>query len=636
MKRLFIAKTVLTFFAGFGLSAMVLRFMAGLGGTTYLTDAVPWGLWKGLNVLAGVALAASGFVIAGIIYIFNLKEFKPLLRTTVLIAFLGYASVPISLIIDIGQSWNIWRPMFFWQHHSVLFEISICVILYLNVLILEFAPAILEHPLFNRPLLQKIYTLLKRFTVPLVVLGITLSTLHQSSLGSLFLVVPFRVHALWYSPIIYVLYFLSAIGLGCAMIIIGSTVSSFFYQYNPPAKLLKKLGVACSFVLLIYVVVRLADILIRGNGTLIFANTWQSNLFITELLISVLIPAYMFNSKRIKNSRNGLGIASLLVAIGFILNRVNISVITLSQNGPRYFPSITELAVSLGLVAIAALVFLFFVEHFNLFQGKFFYFPKPPKKVKVSSLSGFVGPVKIVNNLSLMSFIFVVSISLGFSMLYGSALQGERYRPTPTRKAIASADTAILTINNGDPSLYVNFNHVFHQDTLGKNESCAKCHHMSINNEEVTPCYLCHKDMYQAIKIFDHINHQQLFEHDGNCKKCHIKERTSHTFTPCKSCHTTMLPQSFTATPVRFQAPAYIDAMHTACVNCHLVEWKKVGRATPDYCNTCHKDMEGDIWQKKYIKAQAVDDTKNYIEPDSLKTEDTLSGASDTVLVFKN
>jgi Ni/Fe-hydrogenase subunit HybB-like protein len=628
MKRLTVTKSILTFIAGFGLSAILLRFITALGGATNLTDAMPWGLWKGLNVMAGVALASSGFVIAGIIHIFNLKEYKPLLRPTVLIAFLGYSSVPLSLIIDIGQSWNIWRPIFFWQHHSVLFEVSMCVMLYLIVLTLEFAPAILEHPLFNQPLLQKVYTFLKRSTVLLVVLGITLSTLHQSSLGSLFLIVPFRAHELWYSPVIYLLYFVSAIGLGCSMIIFGSIVPSFLYQYKPPKELLRKLGSASSIVLIFYTLIRLVDIGMRGKFTIIFNNSWQSNLFIFEMLISAIIPVFLFNTKRVKNSITGLLTTSSLVVAGFILNRMNISIITISQNGPRYIPSVIEFAVSFGLVAIAILVFMFFIEHLNLFQGKFLYIPKPPEKVTLPSMSGFAGPVKTVNSTSLRSFLFIISIALGFSMLYGTALQGKKYRLSPAQKAIATADTTILQIDNGDTSIYVNFNHIFHQDTLGKKESCIKCHHMSITDDEVTPCYLCHKDMYQAIKIFDHINHQNLFETEGNCKKCHLRERTLHTFTPCKTCHTSMLPTNFTTViPNRFQSPAYMDAMHTACINCHLVEWKKVGRPTPDYCNSCHKDMEGDIWREKDFKVNVVSDTSTLIETDSLGTSDSLSSA---------
>ncbi len=154
---------------------------------------------------------------------------------------------------------------------------------------------------------------------------------------------------------------------------------------------------------------------------------------------------------------------------------------------------------------------------------------------------------------------------------------------------------------------------------------------MSIKDDEVTPCYLCHKDTYQAKKIFDHINHQKVFEHEGNCKTCHLRERTLHTFTPCKTCHTSMLPQNFTMTPVRFQAPAYMDAMHTACVNCHLEEWKKVDRATPDYCNTCHKDMEGDVWREKYVKVETVEDTTEFTEPDTIDVNDSSIAVIDSL-----
>ncbi len=632
MRRLYISKLLLTFLSGLGLAAIAYRFINGLGSATNLSDAAPWGLWVGLDVMAGVALAAGGFVLCAIVYIFHLNKFRPLLRATVLTAFLGYLLVPIGLLIDLGLPWNIWHPMVHWQHHSFLFEVALCVMLYSTVLALEFFPVVLEHPLFKKPVLQKIYLTIKKLTIPLVIAGIMLSTLHQSSLGGLFLTIPFRTHPLWFSPIITLLFFISAIGLGLSVIIFESILTSYLYKHKPKMELLGVLGRASSAVLLTYLIIRIVDLVFRGKFSLIFDSSWQSNLFIIEILVSIIIPAVLFNLKQIRRDASGLFFTALLVICGFILNRLNISFITFARpEGISYFPSLLEIAASLGLFSGAFLVFLFFVEHVNLFDGDVHYLPKPDQKTDVVYSSGHMGPFKIINNISLFSLLFILSVAFGISLFNVIAKSQKNNQSSPTQKAIATADTTVLRIDNGDTTIFVNFNHLFHQDTLGKKESCIKCHHMSIKDDEVTPCYLCHKDTYQAKKIFDHINHQKVFEYEGNCKTCHLRERTLHTFTPCKTCHTSMQPQNFTMTSVRFQAPAYMDAMHTACINCHLKEWKKVDRATPDYCNTCHKGMECDIWREKYVKVETVADTTEFTEPDTIDVNDSSISVIDSL-----
>ena len=193
-KRLITLKTVLWTFAGALAALTFARFWHGLGATTNLSDATPWGLWIALDVMAGVALAAGGFVLAGTVYIFGLEKYRPLVRPAILTAFLGYVAVAVGLIYDLGLPWHIWHPMVYWQHHSVLFEVAMCVMTYLAVLALEFSPVVLEHPSFERPVFRVMLRLLKMFTIPLVIAGIILSTLHQSSLGSLFLIVPHRLH----------------------------------------------------------------------------------------------------------------------------------------------------------------------------------------------------------------------------------------------------------------------------------------------------------------------------------------------------------------------------------------------------------------------------------------------------------
>jgi Ni/Fe-hydrogenase subunit HybB-like protein len=205
-------RDLLWFLVMAGLVAASVRFTRGLGATTGLNDAAPWGLWIAVK-LGFVALAGGGFTLAGLVYVFRLESLRPMLRRAILIALLGYASFIVSLLFDLGLPWHIYMPILNWQHHSVMFEIAWCVMLYFSVLGLEFMPVILEHPWFARPFFKNIYHLLHRATIPLVIAGIVLSTLHQSSLGALFLIMPHRVHPLWYSAWIPVLFFTQMMGI---------------------------------------------------------------------------------------------------------------------------------------------------------------------------------------------------------------------------------------------------------------------------------------------------------------------------------------------------------------------------------------------------------------------------------------
>ncbi|RJP65451.1 MAG: Ni/Fe-hydrogenase cytochrome b subunit, partial [Candidatus Abyssobacteria bacterium SURF_17] len=368
MIRLKFVKAILWFFVGIAATVTVFRFLKGLGTVTALTDTTPWGLWIGFDVLGGVALAAGGFVMAASVYIFHLEKYRPIVRPAVLTAFLGYAAVVGGLMFDIGIPWNIWRPMFFWQHHSALFEVAWCVMLYFTVLGLEFAPVVLER--FRAPLFQTLYKILKALTLPLVIFGIILSTLHQSSLGTLFLIMPYRVHPLWYSSILPILFFVSAIGLGLSMVMVESLVSSWLYKKHLEKDLLSGLAKAAAYVLGIYALLKLGDLAFSGKLPLLFNGSWESNLFLFELLISAILPATLFGSPKVRQSTAGLATAAGLAVFGFVLNRIDVSgLATISTTGSAYFPSWSEFAISIGIVSAAALVFFFFVENFVVYEA---------------------------------------------------------------------------------------------------------------------------------------------------------------------------------------------------------------------------------------------------------------------------
>ena len=240
-------RVVLGAFLMAGFCATVLRFARGLGAATHLSDAFPWGLWVGFDVLCGVMLAAGGFTLTATVYIFHLEKFRPIIRPTVLTAFMGYLLVIVALFYDLGRGWFIWHAIIMWNPRSVMFEVAWCVMLYTTVLTLEFAPI-----LFERLRLEKLLRIQHAIVIPLVILGVLLSTLHQSSLGSLYLIMPSKLYPLWYTPWLPVFFFLSAICVGLAMTIFESSLSSKHFGKQLELSLLRSLGRVLLVTLLLY------------------------------------------------------------------------------------------------------------------------------------------------------------------------------------------------------------------------------------------------------------------------------------------------------------------------------------------------------------------------------------------------
>jgi Ni/Fe-hydrogenase subunit HybB-like protein len=219
--RLTFWRGVLFLLLAVGLPLTVVRFTRGLGAVTNLSDGFPWGLWIGFDLLCGVGLAAGGFTLTAAVYIFNLKRFQPIVRPAVLTAFLGYLMVIGALLLDLGRPWNIWHPIVMWNPHSVMFEVAWCVMLYSTVLLLELSGMVFERLGWSRAMKVQ-----KMFTMPLVLAGVLLSTLHQSSLGALYLIVPGKLHPLWYTAALPWIFWSSAICAGLAMVIVESRLSS--------------------------------------------------------------------------------------------------------------------------------------------------------------------------------------------------------------------------------------------------------------------------------------------------------------------------------------------------------------------------------------------------------------------------
>jgi len=337
-----------------GLVVAGIRYARGLGAISNLSDGRPWGLWISFDLYCGVALAAGGFVLAATVYIFHLKKYYPIVRSAILTAFLGYLLVVFALLVDLGQPWRIWHALIYWNLHSPLFEVAWCVMLYTTVLALEFSPVVFERLNLQIPL-----RIIRRIQIPLVVMGVVLSTMHQSSLGSMLLMMPDKLDRLWYTPILPILFLLSAIAVGLAMTIFESSLSSKAFKHHVSPDILAGLGRAIPYVLGLYLVVKLGDVLLAGELGLIFTEGAHGTRWLIEVLGGVVLPIILFSLPRVRQSPRALFWSAVVVVLGLVLNRFNVSWLALAgRPGVGYAPHWMEFAITIGLFSGGIMVFM--------------------------------------------------------------------------------------------------------------------------------------------------------------------------------------------------------------------------------------------------------------------------------------
>lgn len=614
MNRLSRFKAVLWTILGIGGAVALTRFIFGLGVTTNLTDNTPWGFWIGFDVMGGVALAAGGFVIAAINYIFNVKEFHAVSRAAILTAFLGYLAVAVGLLFDLGLPWNIWHMIIFWNPHSPLFEVGWCVMLYLTVLFLEFAPVALERwP--NVKFLKKIYDFLYKFRLVFVILGIMLSTLHQSSLGSLFLAMPYRLHPLWYSPIIPIIFYVSAICLGMMMVIVESMTSSYMYKKEYETNVLKKLSNWAVIGLLLYLGLRFGDILVRGAGEFLFVGigAW---LFWAEIFLSVIVPIVIFSIPALKKQTGWLYAGALIGVIGVVFNRLNVGGLTHLNNlnpelGGFYFPSWTEFAISAFVVSAAILAFFYFVENFNVWEERPKFEGEEPKSTpRFGTNRVWLGPPRLAMR-TRNTLLFVFAFGIAFAAISGKEVKSEGYQEVKAQKA-RGGDTLFIDATQND--FGVAFKHAFHSEQLGF--ECGTCHHMTLPGDKGTGCYYCHDMAYAPGDAFKHDWHASSAGADRRCFDCHDQSmpKSAESAKGClaSDCHAAGDNQIFATDIVSWSSFAdmkskadeldyvntrsYADAMHGLCIGCHQkvasdTTYPVIYRADRNeltLCRTCH------------------------------------------------
>ncbi|HCY74872.1 MAG TPA: Ni/Fe-hydrogenase cytochrome b subunit [Ignavibacteriales bacterium] len=354
-----------------GLFSTYFRFSLGLGATTNLQDSVPWGLWIGFDFI-GVGLAAAGFTIAATVHIFNIHKYEPLVRPAILTAFLGYSVVVCLLLVDLGRPENFWHPLVMWNIHSVMFEITWCIICYSTVLLLEFAPVILEK--FN---LKAPIKFLKIISIPVVIAGVLFSTLHQSSFGSLYLIVPGKLHPLWYSSLLPIHFYVSCIAAGLSMIIFESyliarscTKEDGFCNTGLKMNILSGAAFVVWIALIAGILLKIYDFVSNDKLIYLIIPSMETSLFYLEIIIGTIVPIYLLSYKKFREDKKWLYIISICVISGLILNRLNVSITGLvASSGINYFPSFDEISITIMLVVLAIFAFRLIAKNFSVFVG---------------------------------------------------------------------------------------------------------------------------------------------------------------------------------------------------------------------------------------------------------------------------
>lgn len=354
-----------------GLYLTFKRFTGGLGAVSNLNDNTAWGIWIGFDLLTGVALAAGGYVTAAAVYIFGKKEYHSAVRPAVLTGFLGYAMVVLALLYDVGRPWRLPYPFFVSQGvTSIMFEVGACVMLYLTVLFIEFSPAAMEWLG-----MKKVRKVAVGLTMLLTVLGVVLSTLHQSSLGALFLIAPSKLHPLWYSPYLPVFFFVSSIAAGLSMVIVESTLAhrNFHDLMDKPHnrerdKITLGFGRAASLVLAGYSSIKIFGIAADNNWHYLLTDygLW----FLVELLGFVMLPSFLFAMGVREKNLKLIRFTAFLTVIGIMLNRLNVGLIAFNYHLPEgtgYTPHWMEIGITLFVITVGLVIYRFVVTRMPIF-----------------------------------------------------------------------------------------------------------------------------------------------------------------------------------------------------------------------------------------------------------------------------
>jgi Ni/Fe-hydrogenase subunit HybB-like protein len=345
-------KTLLAVMVAGAIFAFV-RFATGIGTVANINNAYPWGWWVGYGIMTMIAIGGVGFTITLLVEIFGVRRYHSFLRPAVLMAFLCYASAITMLLVELGRPWMVWMVLVSWAPTSALYEVGWCAFLYLSVLALEFAQVPLEQAGWGRTL-----RVLRAIYIPIMLLGVTLSHLHQSSLGTLMVLLPHKINVLWWSDNLPLLYLFSAMMAGPAMAILEHLAAARWLGFAPRMNLLAGLARIEAWLVGLFLAFQLGDIFYRGAADAMFIPSWFVVSFWVEIGLGLMLPFVLLMMPEVRENRKGLATACSLVVAGVLLHRLNVAVIGLRvRHWETYFPSIGEVAITLGITAAALFAF---------------------------------------------------------------------------------------------------------------------------------------------------------------------------------------------------------------------------------------------------------------------------------------
>jgi octaheme c-type cytochrome (tetrathionate reductase family) len=603
-------------FMAVGFAFAAARFLFGIGAVSNLSDQFPWGIWVAIDVACGVALAAGGFTTGAIAYVFNRDQYHAVIRPALLTAMLGYTFVILGLFIDIGRYWNMWRPMISHNPNSVLFEVAMCVMIYSNVLYIEFIPIVVERfkgkvslpgPLqalndLTERVLELSDRTLGKIMFIFIIAGIVLSCMHQSGLGSLVLVAKYKIHPLWYTPILPLLFLLSAFAGGYPMVAFESIIVAKSFGRKPEMEILTPLAKFMPILMGVYLSVKIGDMIVRKTYVYLLDGTVQTNAFVVEVLVGVILPFVLLLFRRVRRSPGWLFFASTIFVVGILLNRINVFLV--SYTPPyvieSYFPALGEIFITIGLVASLMFTYRVCVAIFPVLGSV----PRP-------ELWGPMGKWPMVGVLMALSVLFSP-----FSSANGAQTATAGKTPiTVLKKVTPSIDDAPKLHILDSPiikeysDLYepVRFMHSKHANVLG---DCTVCHHMHPREEgdkdgepvtmerfremKQTPkgCVYCHEHPFDM----KHPNKPGLKgAYHQFCMDCHEEaEQAPHIRGPiiysamvrgpsvhpletraptdCLACHPTKVPDHKKLVKLEGEVDALTVTKN--CLSCHELEGK--------------------------------------------------------------
>jgi len=640
-----------------GAAAALYRFATGLGAATNLSNQYPWGIWIAVDVASGVALAAGGFTTAALVHIFQRHRYEVIVRPALLTAMLGYTFVVLGLLADLGRYYNLWHPAWptMWQGNSVLFEVGMCVMVYLNVLYLEFVPMLCERfmgrvhlpgPLGRLNIavdwaLRFSYKILNKVMFVFIIAGVVLSCMHQSSLGALMLVAPYKMNPLWYTPILPLLFLLSAIAVGLPMVVFESMWASWAFGRKPEMNALAPLGRLMALLLAVYGTAKIADLVIREAYVGLFSGDTAARLCLLEIVGGILLPLALLTNRRVLHSARLLFTAGALVVFGVLLNRINVFLVAYTPPfaATRYFPSLLEIIVTLGLVSALVIVYRAFVTIFPVLPASqeaedqlachderiHEMMLRPNQAVRAARETLRSPNVLLGMTAALATLLLAIGAAAqetmpgtaqtvgecsschssdnpGLSDLFKSPCRRSRTPSGPVADRSEEAPDVFILDQLSSIYVPVVFPHKLHASMESMADGCNVCHHHDAPGK-TRACHECHNGTASAINLrqpgLKGAYHRQClgchreWSHDTDCVVCHAKrlpgkapELTDPTdiigrlhpnvAVPDKRVYET--PEQEQGSKVTFLHKEHVQLFGKKCVDCHMKE----------NCSNCH------------------------------------------------